>query len=159
MIFPARLGLLHTVRGTFRPRGAVRYHGAWSNPPPEDVIGEGGVFSGHLIVGLTGKGGETYRVEDVIRGVRETRMAQTGQAGSSFVSQRGLWTDVSSGRVFDEESVRASILNLDPAEPKERFRRNVLDLAEALRTGLDQHSSIVEFQTGGVSERTYDVHG
>lgn len=138
----------------FNPKGGLRFHGPKRNPV--DDLGEG-VYSGLIIVGLEGRDDEKYTLKDVIEIVKEVREEQAGDPGSSFLSQKGLFKDPNTGKVFDENSIRIILLHLTK-ESKRKFKENILDLAELLRESLNQQTVIVEFQNKGVTERIYAVH-
>lgn len=141
----------------------------WPNPVgsranPWDDWGDG-VYSALLIVGLRDQHGRDRDPEEVVRIVRELRLQQsarpgtipeeTGDPGSSFLLQRGLYRHERSGEIMDEEGVRVIILLVKSPETRDQFKENILHLGETLARELDQESVIVEFQDKGVTDKVY----
>src|SRR3990172_9161922 len=68
-----------------------------------------GVYSALLIVGLHTQQDQKIKLDDIVQYVRQTRIAQMGDPGSSFIMQRGLYKYTGGpreGEIEDEESVR-----------------------------------------------------
>jgi len=146
----ANIGPFYCKGGSFVPdKGTIMFEG---NPPPREHLSYGkGAYSGLIIVGLNRRDGDKNNIEDIIATVRDTRIAQVDDPGSSFISQKGLYKHKVTGETVSEESVRVIIMLLTDETPEE-FRENVLVLAEDLADKFDQEEVIVEFQDRGVTD-------
>ena len=157
----ADLGKRHYRNGGgFLPhRGSVT---AYNHNPREkwDVADRAAL----ILVGLADETGKTVWSEGaVVETVKDMRLDQIGDAGASFILQRGLYTHApkkgSERETVDETSVRAIILNTDTErEPNKEFEENILNIAQELANDLRQETVIVEFQKRGVTDSVYGVY-
>lgn len=90
--------------------------------------------------------------------VREIRTEQVGNPGSTFLLQKGIYAHAAGGPVIEEDGAQVIILNLpDYGTEPPAFRKQIVKLAEDMARQLQQEEVIVEFQKGGVTERTMGV--
>jgi hypothetical protein len=159
-------------RSTFRPYGPVRdRRGRVPNPVAWEAVDQD---AARLFVGLNVNNTPTHTVEKVIDLV-EMFQKRIGRApDSSFVVQRGLFTqneEDSDGKVIDkrlvrEDSVQVIIIDMADNRINPRpsndtlsfpFASEMIALAEFLCERLDQKEVILELQRGGRVIRTFGV--
>lgn len=116
--------------------------------------GEGGLAA-RLFVGLNVGDKPTYSVEDVLHEVAKLRDKAGLPADSSFIAQKGLYTEPS-GHLVEENSVQIIMFDATGSTPED-FERQIVQLARALREKLDQDSIIVEVQNRGVVQKVLAV--
>lgn len=113
---------------------------------------EGGGFSARLFVGLNVGRKKSWSAADVKRLVAKVRESQVGSPDSSFILQRGLYSQPGVG-VVDEESVQVAIYDTGKVKrggwrpsTKAEWKREILHLARALATALCQDEVIVDLR-------------
>ena len=132
----------------------------------EDVqsYGQGG-YSARVLIGLNVGDTPKYTIQQIVNATKEIRQKQyTVKHGkkeherpdSSFLAQKGLYTDSQSGKVIDEDSVQIVIIDLSGAS-KEIFTKQMTDLGEKLRKRFEQQSVIVEIQHRGIVQQVFGV--
>lgn len=152
------LGIFRCNAGTFYPDRGIAYSGDPTvihyNPAHPY---ESDTYSALLIVGLSGQAGEKFSLKRIIEWVKQYRIAQVGDPGSSFVLQKGVYRHRRTGQIIDESSVRIIILNLAENESEDEFRNNILAMAEALRSDFNQEEVILEYQRRGVTTEVFGI--
>lgn len=104
-------------------------------------------WSARLFVGFNVGARTVHDMDDLIAVVREVREKQTGNPSSSFLYQRGVYRH-QSGEVVEEPGAQVIIINMG-ASPS-AFRKEMIDLAEAIAARLSQEEVVVELQKNGV---------
>lgn len=144
-------------KGSFRPNGVLQHYGPKMNPSLWD---SDETWGARLFVGLSVGTNKTWTQDDVVRIVRGVREEQVGSPDSSFVMQRGLYSQTVGDQkiVVDEDSVQVIIVNLPQWEvTPEAFKAQMVALAEALAQDLRQQEVIVEIQRNGIYQQTIGV--
>lgn len=145
--------------GWFRPTGTLRHSGNrrhLENPPRWES--DEPLYAARIFVGFNVGDEKVWSLEDVVEIVREIRTEQVGNPGSTFLLQKGIYAHQAGGPVVEEDGAQVIILNLPDydTEPAQ-FRKQIVKLAEDMARQLRQEEVIVEFQKGGLSERTMGV--
>lgn len=117
----------------------------------EDVV----PLTARLFVGLSVGQKGTYTVDDVVRITKRVRQQQGQSPDSSFLLQKGIYTD-QKNEIVEEDSVQVVIFAFD-ASGKREFQRQMGELAEVLVKELHQETIYVELQEGGVPYRILKV--
>jgi hypothetical protein len=150
--------------GKFQPNGSMHVHGAAALTPNAEMWSDKKpLFAARIFVGFNVGLKTVWKLDDVVRIVKRVRKAQVDDASSSFLLQRGLYThakrDEQGKKVtVDEPGAQVIIVNTRDLETRGRdFKRQMLELAEALATELRQESVILEVQKGGLNQKTYGV--
>lgn len=116
--------------------------------------GEGGLTA-RLFVGLNVGDVPTYTIDNVVAETRDFRLSRKQSPDSSFIAQKGLYTD-RTGHLVDENSVQI-IIFADPSLQMAAFREQMEALAKHLRRKFDQNSVIVELQDRGIVQQVFAV--
>ena len=149
----------------FRPHGELHNHSgsvaAKHEAADVEKLGEG-TLSARLFVGLSapspsGKQVPTYSVEDVVKAVVEIRKAQGQIPDSTFMAQKGVYTESKTGQLIEEDSVQIIIIDISGASERD-FTSAVQKMAEELRARFHQDSIIVEIQRRGLMIAVYSVY-
>jgi len=142
--------------GSFRPNGPLSRSGyvpnpaAWTTDKP--------VWAARLFVGFKVGKKQKYKMKDLVPIVQRVRKQQTGNPGSSFISQRGLYKHERTGEVIDEKGAQVIIINTpDMKTGKKKFIEQMIELAEEIASSLKQELVIVEIQRNGISQQTIGV--
>lgn len=143
--------------GSFTPVGKFSIHGREAQENPATWTAGKKAYAARVFVGLSVGKKKTYRVEDVMRVVRETRESQGYDPDASFVSQRGIYT--SAGSTIEEESVQVIIFNKAPKMTLPAWTRESIELGEALCDRLRQLEVVVNLQFNGADRGTFGVEG
>lgn len=151
--------------GSFAPSGKLECHGdasVLSNPRRWES--EADTWSARVIVGFRPRDAppdlkvDARQKEDLlVRLVRQTREAQVGDPGATFLTQRGLYRHVESGEVVDEPGMQVILINTTEGVTPKQFERQVEDLAELVADKFDQEEVIVEIQKNGVSQQVFGI--
>jgi len=129
-----------------------------TNPAKWDKAGGAPLQSARIFVGLekqhltTGRVLQKYSVTTLVNIVKRVRVAQVGDPGASFITQRGLFKSAS-GRIVPEKSVQVIILSIY-GETRKSFKENIAELAETIRGKFDQDMVTVEIQRDGIRQET-----
>jgi filamentous hemagglutinin family protein len=139
--------------GTFRPKGRLylvtHKDTATPNPDPRTWREPGGkTLAARLFVGFNVQGQPTWSMDDLIRVVRDVRLAQGKPTDSSFLAQKGIYTSQVSGQLEVEEGAQVILINLS-GDSVEAFTDQIIELAEAIAGAFDQEVVIAEIQEGG----------
>ena len=170
MIVPAHTGPFRCKHGSFEPRGKLYIvddrGGKHATPEAReasaqaavarvstDVTGQG--LSARLFVGLYVRGQPVWHVQEVIDEVVKYRTSMMESADSSFLLQRGVFTE--DGRAQAEDSVQVVLIDLADT-PAPEWERQMKGLAEDLRDKLKQQSVILEIQKKGIQQSVWWVH-
>lgn len=105
-------------------------------------------LTARLFVGLNVGQEPTYSVDDVVRVTKRIRKAQGEVPDSSFLLQKGLFTDEVTAATVEENSVQVVIFDFGGDEVK--FEDEMGELAETLARELQQQVVFVELQRKGV---------
>jgi hypothetical protein len=159
--------------GSFRPNGKLHFHGdrsAWDKVRflSDNPIRHGGktggknkdVWAARLFVGLNIGPTPRWSADDVIKIVRDVRMDQVGQADASFITQRGLYTQMIGGRpdIVEEDSIQVMISNLPHwGVGKGKFKKQMIELAETVAAKLGQDTVILEIQKNGLVKFSWTI--
>lgn len=143
-------------KAKFRPVGEVY---AWgdvtklrANPTEKiDVV----PLTARIFVGLNVGQTPTYDIQDVMRIVKRVRKKQGATPDSSFLFQRGFFTDEVTAETVEENSVQVVLFDFSGDEDK--FEEDMSELGETLATGLQQQVVFVEMQKRGVPYRVLRV--
>lgn len=151
------IGTVRHPHFTFRTNGPVRFHGRSPNPS-KDLPSS--LWSARLFIGLSQQArgrrkARKHTVAAVVKIVKSVRTNQGIDPDSSFISQRGLYTNRDQD-IISEKSVQVVILSIFGEKVKE-FQANIIEVAEVLAQKLGQDEVIVEFQRSGVSKRFVSV--
>lgn len=162
MHVPANLGrTVYNVGGTlhrFVPRGSFVRYGSTKANPVEPLVGTK-LLAARFIVGLNVRGKPKWKVDDVVPIVVRVRHAQGYGAGATLLTQKGIFQASPDAPLDEENSVQIIVINYEGATEK-RFKKDMHQLAEALRRELDQDTVLVEIQKSGrVIEAFAEVRG
>ena len=156
--YPCDMRRFRCRRARFEPRGPVYAVGDVSraglrkNPRERiDVVPR----AARLFVGLNVGQDPKYTVDDVVRITKRVRKEQGELPDSSFLLQRGLFTDEVTAATVEENSVQVVIFNFDEDEAK--FEDEMGALAETLARELQQQVVYVEMQRRGIPYAIYKV--
>lgn len=111
-------------------------------------------LTARLFVGLSVGQEPTWTVEDVIAITQRVRVSQKASPDSSFLLQRGLYTDRAND-IVKEDSVQVVIFNFD--DDQETFENQMVALAETFIRELQQETVIIDLQRLGVSYIVLEV--
>lgn len=159
-VLPVDLRRFHHQGVTFRPDGPVIEIGSaplLSYNPVERTPAI--PVTARLFVGLSVGQEATWTIDDVVRITKRVRVKQGAAQDSSFLLQRGVYTD-NSQNIVDEDSVQVVIF--DFAQPPGFWRRvffkrasvfesQMVELAETFVRELRQETVYVDMQRAGVS--------
>lgn len=143
--------------GRFIPKGQIKWHGPRLNPTLWDAAE---TWAARMFVGLSIGRDKAWSENDVVQIVKAVREKQVGSPDSSFIMQRGLYTQTVDGEnvVVDETSVQVIIINLPQwSVPSDAFIEQMVALAEKLAQDLRQMEVIVEIQKNGMTQTTIGV--
>lgn len=143
-------------KAKFRPSGDMHAWGDVSqlqaNPRERvDVV----PLTARLFVGLSVGQRPTYEIEDVMKVVKRVRKGQGAQPDSSFLFQKGFFTDEVTAETVEENSVQVVIFDFSSDEDK--FEDDMGEIGEALAQELHQQVVFVELQRHGVPYRVLRV--
>lgn len=155
----------HAAKGSFRPAKPLKLYQVGKSlteirKNPAGWIGEK-VWAVRIIVGLNVGKTPTYSIGHVVELVRRIRVGQNSFPDASFLIGKGMYSSETTGTV-KEDAVQVIILNVPPAsetESSRQFLKNMLDLAEELRSSMQQEEVIAEFQHGGIPVFTTGIVG
>jgi len=136
-------GLTWNPTGLSEPQGDPRY--VWSSP---------GGLSAHLYIGLNLGPAPRWSQQDVVQIVKKVRTEQTGNPNSSFLMQRGVYTQEGVG-VVDEQSVQVTLYDEGGTTP-EVWYEQMTALGQVLADKLCQDTVLVELRNKDI---TYFVGG
>lgn len=149
--------------GSFTPNGPLIVNDSLrQNPIAWEESGE--LWTGRIFVGLSVGQDEAWSENDVVGIVSRVRKEQVGAPDSSFVRQRGLYTQTTKTKdgdkveVVDENSIQIFILNLSHFETDpDDFKKQMVELGEKLCQELEQKEVIIEIQRNGIIQYTMSV--
>lgn len=143
--------------GEFEPVGEPKF--AYRNNPyltPNSWSSNTPIWSARIFVGFNVGEHPRWKMADLIRLVKQVRREQKESVDSTFIYQRGVYTH-EDGTVVTEDGAQAIILNLDEGKGMKVFRDEMIELAETIRTQLEQETVILELQRGGVTKQTLGI--
>lgn len=135
----------------FQPHGRRGQVGLFPN---RQVWESDETWAARLFVGFNVGPRTVHDMDDLVAIVRAVRERQTGNPSSSFLYQRGIYRH-HDGAVVDEPGAQVIIINMG-ATPAQ-FRRDMIDLAEAIAVALTQEEVVVELQKNGVMSAVMGV--
>ena len=146
----------HFENGHFRPSGKIIQVGDyWPNPVTDRKdTRDRPLWGARLIVGLNVGKKPTWTIKDVIRVVKEIRLAQAGDAGSSLLLQHGMysWVDKKGKlQTTQEKSVQVIVINFAELQtPQKKFEKQMVYLGEELARRFKQQVVPIEVQKNGI---------
>lgn len=138
--------------GMFHPSGPMQRHGAHPNP---GLWSSKTTRAARIIVGFNVGGEPKWTLDDLIPIVKRVRTEQVGNPSSSFIAQRGVYQH-HSGQIVTEDGAQVIIIDTF-GTAKQKFERQMVELAEIVCRELQQDEAIVEIQKNGISEKTIGV--
>jgi len=124
---------------------------------PIEKLGQGGL-SARLFVGLSVGQVPRYTIRQVVDATIEIRKSQKQLPDSTFLAQKGVYTESKSGQLVEENSVQIIIIDV-AGTPEPKFIEYMEQLAEGLRKRFEQESVILEVQKRGVVQAVYSIYG
>lgn len=130
-----------------------------------------GAQGGRIIVGFNVGIEEKWKIEDIVDlvfGIRHrqvTNAIKDGQAqphpaggdiGLTFLTQMGIWQDISGDTPYPERGAQVVIMNIIQ-EDRDRFADDMIEIAEIMVKKLQQNAVIVEMSDKGVVTETIEV--
>lgn len=141
--------------GAFRPEGRLTVPRNsriltpnWSSKAP--------VWGARLFVGFNVGHAARYKMDDLIKIVKRVRRAQNKAEDSSFLYQKGIYTHQDGSGTVTEDGAQVVFLNLDNT-PLKVFRRQMIELANAIVDEMQQETVIIELQRSGIIRETIGV--
>ncbi len=145
--------------GSFTPNGKMRRVslGDFAKNPTKWDAGETS-YAARLFVGFNVKGKPAWKIQDLIKLVRNVRRAQGVQEDSSFVAQKGVYTHRKGGKakVIQEDGAQVILIKME-SETVAEFKANVELLAEIICVQMKQKEVVVEEQKNGLVQRTRGI--
>jgi hypothetical protein len=139
--------------GSFRPSGRISSHGRSENPRTWSTTE---TLAARIFVGFKVGNRVKWRIGDLEGIVEEARTRQTGNPNSSFVSQRGIYKSLKSGKVVEEPGAQVILIDEQGVSVRE-FTEQMERLAELIAVQLQQESVVVEVQKNGMTVETFGV--
>lgn len=154
-------------RGTFRasPEGARFAYGAspYRMRPPEETLApamnRGNTDSAIMFIGF-GKGNQRriWHITDLLRVVKNTRVAQTGHRDISIMYRRGVYIHEMNGEQYTQDGAQFLFVNVPPMFRRlSVFRKNMVKLAEIICQQFSQETIIVRMEHNGIHRETIGV--
>ncbi len=113
-------------------------------------------LAARIFVGFKVGNRTKWKMDDVVDIVRKVRTKQSGDPSSTFIAQRGIYKHSDGSGVVDEAG--AQVILIDSHGTKmNKWREDVLKLAEIIAKKLQQESVVVEIQKNGLSVDTFGV--
>jgi hypothetical protein len=151
----------HWDNGSFRPRGKLVMVGSAAATNPAKLQEQRDVWSARLFVGFNVQGKPTWTIDDLAEVVFAERRRQRRTPDASLLMQKGIYQSFQTGQVETEEGAQVIILNLstpsEPAVSADVFRKEMIELAEAIARQFNQETVIVEIQRNGISQQVWEV--
>lgn len=141
--------------GTFTPNGRLTVQRNspyvtpnWSSKAP--------VWGARLFVGFNVGHEAVYDMDDLIALVKRVRKVQNKSEDSSFLYQKGIYTHHDGSGTVTENGAQVVFLNLD-GSPMKDFRRQMIELANAIVDEMQQETVIIELQKKGIIREVIGV--
>lgn len=97
----------------------------------------------------------TWKMNDLVKLVKKTRVEQVSSANSTYIAQRGIYTH-RNGVVVDEPGAQVIIID-EQGTSEAVFAGQMIALGEVIAKKLKQESIVVELQENGVVKRVMGV--
>jgi hypothetical protein len=96
------------------------------------------------------------QVEDAIKDGDAEPHPYGGDVGITFLAQQGIWQSVRDDRPYPERGAQVIVMNIIN-EKKNRFKQDMIDIAEEMVSKMKQNMVLIEMSKNGAVTATIEV--